>query len=191
MTPGKRDMSALALELVGEFSKLQVVADHLVSLYVEKHAPSLAAFLNEENVLTRLPDRQRPRLVTAIAKELGTAADVSNFGDVFDRVKHVRDFAAHGTYTERVGPNKIVLWNNYMTGPSIKRTGIRKSGASLVVTRSLLTNRLRESRWLIQHVHFITGSSDLTNGVHIGGVPVRFAKPPARPSDWNGELFAS
>lgn len=87
MNQMKRDISALALELVGEFSKLQDSIDQMVGMYATRRAPSLAALLDDSNILARMSDQQRPRLVTAIALELKTGADVSKFGDVFHRVK--------------------------------------------------------------------------------------------------------
>ncbi len=181
MSGAKRDISALALELVGEFSKLQDAIEQLVTMYAEKHAPALASLLDDENVLSRMSDQQRPRVVIAIAAELGTRADVSNFRDVFHQVREIRDFVAHGTYTERVNDDQIVIWNNYVTGPNVKRTGIKKRD-SLKIGRDQLTARLNDARWLIQHVHFIVGSSDLTKQISLGDVPVAFAEPTAEPS---------
>ena len=83
MNESKPDIAALALELVGEFSKLQDTVDNMVRMYAEKRAPSLAQFLADMNTLDRLSDIQRPRLVISIAKELETTADLSKFGDVF------------------------------------------------------------------------------------------------------------
>lgn len=190
MNDNKRDIAALALELVGEFSKLQDTVDQTIMMYAKKRAPSLAAFLDDGNILERIPDQQRPRLVVAIAKELETKADVSKFLDVFHRVKEIRDFVAHGTYTQRVDADNLVLWNNYVSGPDVKRRGIKKRD-SLKVNRDQLDKRLKDARWLIQHVHFIVGSSDLTQQIYLGDQPVTFAKPPADPTDWNGDIFAS
>lgn len=110
----------------------------MVRMYANKRAPSLVAFLEDENVLTRMSDKQRPRLVMAIAAELETGADASKVGDVFHRVKEIRDFVAHGTYTQRVDDDTIVIWNNYVTGPNLKRTGIKRRTAwRCVATNSL------------------------------------------------------
>lgn len=184
----KRDMAALALELVGEFSKLQDTTDQLIRMYAKKRAPALAAFLDEENLNERVSDKQRPRLVTGIAAELETAADVSKFSNVFHRVKEIRDFVAHGTYTQRIDDDNIVIWNNYVSGPDIKKKGIKKRD-SLSISRDQLTSRLKDARWLIQHVHFITGSSELTQQLYLGEHPVAFAEPTADPLDWNGQMF--
>jgi hypothetical protein len=159
-------------------------------MYATKRAPSLAALLDDERILSRLSDQQRPRLVMSIANELETEADTSNFRDVFYRVKEIRDFVAHGTYAQRLDDNNLILWNNYVTGPNVKRIGFKKRD-SLPVGRGLLKVRLKEVRWLLQHVHFITGSSDLTQQIYLGEHPVAFAKPPADPSDWDGEIFAT
>lgn len=117
----------------------------MVGMYATKRAPSLATFLDEENVLARIRDQQRPRLVVSIATELKTKADVSNFGNVFFRVKETRDFVAHGTYMQRIDDDQIVIWNNYVTGPTVKRTGIKRRDC-LEVTRDRLTTRLNDAR---------------------------------------------
>ncbi len=188
MTTKKRDMAALALELVGQFSKLQDTVDSLVLQYAKKRAPALAAFLDGENIIERVSDNQRPKLVESIAADLGTAADLSKFSDVFFSVKEIRDFVAHGTYTKHVDDDNIVIFNNYISGPAIKKRGIKKRD-SLNVSRQQLTRRLSEAGWLLQHVHFITGSSDLTDQLYLGTQPVSFAVPPADPVDWNGEIL--
>ena len=81
-----------------------------------------------------------------------------------------------------------MIWNNYVSGPDVKRRGIKKR-ESLDVTRDQLAARLRDARWLLQHVHFIVGSSDLTVDIRLGSQQVTFTPPPADPSDWDGKLF--
>lgn len=184
------DIAALALELVGEFSKLQDYIDHAVGMYAAKRAPALWAFLEESNVLDRIGDQQRPRLVIAIADDLGTGADLSKFRDVYYCVKDIRDFVAHGTYTQRVDADNLVIHANYVTGPNIKLRGIKKR-ESLNITRGQLNARLNEARWLLQHVQFLVATSDLTTAVMFRGQEMTFSRPPADPSDWDGKKFTS
>jgi hypothetical protein len=114
---------------------------------------------------------------------------LANFSNVFHAVKEIRNFAAHGTYMERVDDDNIVIHNNYISGPDVKKRGLKKRD-SLSVSRGQLTRRLKEARWLLQHVHFITGSSDLTQQLYLGDQPVAFAQPPGNPVEWNGEILA-
>ena len=108
---------------------------------------------------------------------------------MFRQVKDVRDFVAHGTFTERVSDDELRIWNNYLSGPNIKRSGIKKLGDSLLVTRPELTARLKEARWLILHVHYIVGSSDLTEAIYLGEQAVTFVEPPADPRQWNEQVL--
>jgi hypothetical protein len=148
----------------------------------------LATFLDEQDILDRIPDKQRPRLLLALAAELGTTNDVSQFRDVFFRVKELRDFLAHGTYTQRIDTDNLVIWNNYVTGPNVKKKGLKKRD-SLAVTREQIGERLVEARWLLQHVQFTHTSSDLTTKIYLGDKEVEFAQPSAAPRDWDGRKF--
>jgi hypothetical protein len=115
------DMTALALTVVGEFSKVQESIDELVRVYVWQKAPSLVDFLQDEGVFDRIPDRQRPRFVLKLADELKTTADLSKFTDVFHRVKEVRDHLAHGVNTEPIDANALRVTKGYLVGPLTKR----------------------------------------------------------------------
>lgn len=109
------DMAALALALVGEFSKVQEIVDGLVALYAEKRAPGLKRFLADQHWLDRIPDRQRARLVLDIAAELGTPGDLSMFADVFHQVKATRDAVAYTTRMEKVDDDTLRLSRGYWT----------------------------------------------------------------------------
>ena len=160
------DIAALALALVGEFSKLQELIDGLAKLYVRKRAPGLSDFLSEQGALNRIPDRRRARLVLDIADDLGTDGDLTQFMDVFHRVRMGRNTIAHATQMERIDADTIRLSKGYLTFYGDPEEEPR------TVTRQELKARLHEARWLLQHVRFISAASDLTVRQYLGTRPV-------------------
>lgn len=183
--PKMPDVGMLALAVVGEFSKVQESIDQLVRVYVEKRASSLAQFLKEQNVLSRIPDQQRPRLVLAIADEFATPSDRARFREVFHRVKQVRDTIAHSAGSNQVDEDTLNLTRSFWT-----REGSRVQTAA--VTRAELEVRLREGQWLLQHVNFIFNARELTSKITVMHQRVAFREPPADPADWdNSQVFTT
>lgn len=177
------DIAALALTLVGEFSKLQEAVDGLAAFYTDRKAAGLKRYLHNQGALKRIPDRHRARLVLDVAADLGTDADLTLFADVFHRVKRVRDGIAHAVYTERVDCDTLRLAKGYWT------TFGATSNEPLTVSRAELEKRLHEARWLLQHIHYIVGSGGLSTRQHLGSRPVAMTKPPADPQDWDGTVM--
>lgn len=182
------DISSLALELVGEYSKLQDIIDLLVKRYAEARAPSLATFLDSQRILFRLKDENRSELVCSISDELATDADMSRFNAVFNQVKVARDFIAHGTAVTRINEDRLQIQPVYVTGPDVKQRGIKRK-EPLVLDRSKLIALLHETRWLHQHVMYLLASSDLSNAIHVSGQEVRVNRPPSGPEGWDGTPF--
>ena len=176
------DITALALTLVGEFSKLQDAVDGLASFYADRKAAGLKRYLDDQGALKRIPDRHRARLVLDIAADLSVDADLTAFTNVFHRVKRIRDGVAHAVHTERVDSQTLRFakgyWKTFGAAPD----------EPLTATRGELVARLHEARWLLQHVHYIVASG-LSTRQYLGSRPVAIAKPPADPKDWDGTVM--
>ena len=181
------DITALALALVGEFAAVQDNIDGFVNLYAQRRAPSLFGYLKRQNVLTRLPDRERPNLLLAIADEMKLDGDRSKFKDVYHRVKSVRDAIAHAADMKRVDGNDLRLTRSVWSGAGALR-GDQPTVTQ--VTREQLRLRLHDARWLLQHVRYVIGADDLIFRMHYKGDQLVFVQPPADPSDWDGPEFA-
>lgn len=183
----EEDITSLALALVGEFAAVQDNIDGFVNLYAQRRAPSLFGYLQRQNILTRLPDRERPNLLLAIAEEMKADGDRSKFKDVFHRVKSVRDAISHAADMERVDGNNLRLARSVWSGAG----ALRGDQPTITqVTREQLRLRLHDARWLLQHVRYVIGADDLVFRMHYRGEQFVFAQPPADPSDWGGDEFA-
>ena len=186
-TAPETSLAALALAVVGEFSAVQDTIDGFVSLYVERRAPSFAAYLKRQNILNRIPDTERPGLLLAIADEMSLDGDRSKFRDVFYRVKTLRDLIAHAAGMERVDVNSIRLTRSVWSGAGASRGD---EPVTTVVTRDQLQLRLSEAKWLLQHVRFVMGADDIMFKMHYRGDQFTFVRPPADPADWDGHELA-
>jgi hypothetical protein len=181
-------MTALALAVVGEFSKVQEMIDESVRTYVWQKAPSLRDFLSDQGFFDRIPDAQRPRFVLALANELKTHADMSKFRDVFHRVKEVRDQLAHAVSTELIDENTVRATKGFMVGPLTKKG---KEPTAVTFTRQQLTARLHDARWLLQHMFFMWHVWHGPIEFDLAGERAAYVQPPADPADWDGTLAAS
>lgn len=115
----EEDIAALALALVGEFAAVQDNIDGFVNLYAQRRAPSLFGYLQRQNTLARLPDRERPNLLLAIADEMTLDGNRSMFKDVFNRVKAVRDAIAHAADMKRTDSNSLQLTRSVWSGARV------------------------------------------------------------------------
>ena len=106
-------MAVLALALIGEFTKVQDSITGLADVYVRRRAPGVLNYLEDRDLLEKIPDRNRAALVLDISNELNAGSDLSKFNEIFFRVKHVRDYLAHSAATERLSANEMRLTKRY------------------------------------------------------------------------------
>ena len=176
-------MAVLALALIGEFTKVQDGIAGLADVYVRRRAPGVLTYLEDRDLLDKIPDRNRADLVIAIDKELNTGSDLSKFKEIFFRVKQVRDYLAHSANTETLSANEIRLTKMYWV-----RKG-KKEAPPLTVNRVQLNDRLHEARWLAQHVLYLHTLAGTATRVYQGGQQILIVQPPADPTDWDGREY--
>ncbi|WP_062987077.1 hypothetical protein [Nocardia anaemiae] len=173
------DMRLLTLALMGEFAKVQDVIDALVGMYFERRTPGLQWYLKQKGVPARISDTDRPRLVSSIAEDLGTTGDLTNFRTTFERVKRVRDYAGHSVRIEMLDSDTILLKKQFVESAEAKLD------PPVTVTRAELASHHRDVLWMLNHVQYIIGSSDLTVKTYLGDREIQALAPPANPEDWN------
>jgi hypothetical protein len=161
--------------------------DGFVSLYVQRRAPSLVGYLKRQNILGRIPDSERPSLLLAIADEMKVDGDRSKLRDVYHRVKAVRDAIAHSADVKQASADDLRLTSSVWSGAGALKGD---KPTVTVVTREQLRKRLREARWLLQHVRYVIGADDLVFRMHYRGEQLIFVLPPADPDDWDGQELA-
>ncbi|MEZ0494628.1 hypothetical protein AB2L28_20520 [Kineococcus sp. TBRC 1896] len=87
-----------ALHLLGKFSQVQSLCDHLVSRYLVVKAPGIE-WLVQKRVLTTMRDEDRMRAVREIAVELSSADHLANAPQAFNQLKDARDHLGHSATT--------------------------------------------------------------------------------------------
>lgn len=114
--------------------------------------------------------------------------DRSQFRDVYHRVRAVRVAIAHSADMKRVGVDDLRLTRSVWSGAGAIRSD---QPTVTVVTQTQLRMRLREARWLLQHVRYVIGADDLVFNMHYKGEQPIFVLPPSDPDDWNGRKSRS
>lgn len=174
------DIHALAFRFVGAFAHNQVfIDDMLTKRFLEVRVPETSKFLLESS-MRRLRDSERPRLVTLIAADTDSDADLSCFTDVYKRVKKMRDKCAHSVRVTSISNDELELTQSVLT------SGPDPSVDSESVTRSELIDALKSCAWIEAQLMYILDSSDLIEKMYLGGQRVGVAKPTRLPKDWDG-----
>jgi hypothetical protein len=144
-------------------------------------------YLKNRGVLKQIRDSERPGLLQAIAEVSKGHSDLSNYGDVFHRVRIVRNAVAHAARTEEVDANTLRLTNSVWSGSGAPQGDNPKV---VTVTRDQLQSLLHDARWLLQHVRFAIGVDDLVFGTRYRGHLLTLVQPPADPANWDGQEWA-
>lgn len=177
------DLRVLALELVGEFGKTQELVDGLIHMYFQKRTSGMLDYLEQRRVISKIVDDDHPKLTLTLAEELQTVADLTNFSTVYRRVRRARDYSAHSSRIDVVGPDTLQLTKQFLTGFG------EKPAPQMKVTREELIARIRDARRLAQHVQFILATGGLTKMISLGDRKIEFVEPPATLESWDGTQF--
>lgn len=176
-------MSALALRFLGHFSNVQDQIESAARMLCFKRMQKGGGIIGDF-VVSRINDEERVRLLMAIAEEMETDADLSNFKTVFMRVKKLRDAVAHAS-AFRTGndPDRLEISRVALMVP----TSRSKRATPDHVTRRQLTGAMHDCSWLYAQVTYvITSTPHAVLDIRMGSTPVTVFKPVARPEDWDG-----
>jgi hypothetical protein len=178
------NIHALLLEFLGPFSHVQDVIDKVVTkIYFNKRIPKASAVVWRLAV-SRIRDDERIKLFLAIAEDLDTDADLSNFGAIYNRVKSHRDLAGHSARFTTTSPDQIRIRRTLVLGPA-------NDGKTDVVEldRNQVVDSLRDCDWLVAQMLYVVFASDLVAGAYLGDTPIAYQRPASRPEDWEGNIY--
>jgi hypothetical protein len=176
-------MHELMLRLLGAFSHLQICVDEMLAkTFFNKRMP-MAADVVWKRVVSRIRDDERTQLLQAIAADVGTDAELDNFNHVYADVKRLRDEAAHAARFQAAGPDLL-----HVTA-SVVGVGPVSEPSATEIDRTQLVEAVQSCRWLEAQILYIVYSSDLSEGLHLGEIPIEVVKPTRLPKDWDGVVF--
>jgi hypothetical protein len=179
------DINQLLLRLLGAFAHVQLLIDDVLAKnFFEKRVPKAADFLMER-VVSRIRDRERTKLVHAIAAEFGSPAELDNFNQVYMDVKRLRDKVGHAARVEADADANGVLHitDSYLATKPVG-TATAGSMATVTVQRSEIDEAVRKCRWLEFQINFIMYSTDLSLHMVLAGRRMKVVKPSKVFGDW-------
>lgn len=171
-----KNIHASALEVLGGFTRVQELIDQfLVPRYFETKNPAMAEFLTRK-LTDRVSDKDRKQMVTRIAKDIGSDADLSNFESTFSQAKAIRDRIAHSiTTVTEVGLSVVDL--------SVKG----ESENNIVYSPETLDDTFRDLDWMFSQIMYVMTS--LIDFAALGDQKVKWNRPTRLPKDWDSRYF--
>lgn len=170
------------MRLLGTYARLQTVIDDLlVKSFLEKRQPEAPKVLRELRNKAHIADRDRPKIVKAIAVDLSSDAELADFTHIYGQVKDLRDRIAHSSVLE-TDEDTLVLGSFVVRHPA-EETDSREVG------RAELDTAIAHCEWLVAQVTYVLATSSLVLQTSLGVHPIRFLKPSRLPWDWDGIPF--
>ena len=172
-------LRARAMEVVGRQGRVQVLIDTMLAKsFLERSAPNSAVILYEL-AIKRIHDSRRSSLVLAIAKDLGSTADLTMFQQHYAEAREARNLFAHHAvqYLDETSGTLVV--------------GGVHEGSESRFSAAELDELVLICRWLEAQVMFlIYESPQLGHTMYLDGRKSRVLKPTRMVRDWDGVLTA-
>lgn len=170
---------SLALQLLGQFARVQDAIDNgLAAGYFKIRTPGAAKMVIEKTI-RRLSDEDRRELFLSIAKELNTDAELDEFTSTFRRVKKLRDLLAHSGELTGTSDDAVGVAHTYVRNPDMKERTVE------AIDRAALREAISAASWMSAQVMYVAQASGVIKELRAGDSLVRFLKPSRLPKDWN------
>lgn len=177
-----QDMHELLLRLLGAFSHLQIIIDDFAKTFFVNRMP-IAADVVCKRVISRIKDEERIQLFRAIADDVGSDGDLTNFNQVYSDVKRLRDKAAHAARFQIAGSDTLSVTESYVI------SGPEPDFRRIELDRMELVEVVQKCRWLEAQILYVMYSSELIQGLSLGDQPIEVVRPARLPGDWDGVVF--
>lgn len=167
----------LALHLLGRFSQVQSLCDHLVSRYLVVRAPGVQ-WLVQKRVLDTMRDEDRMRAIREIAEDLCSAEHLVNVPQGFRQLKDARDHLGHSSGTSVLGDAQgwFIRVNASTDDKRAQRVGRLDAAAfgQLFVTCD----------WVLDQLYWTGEQAGLVTALQLNGEPAVPEQPSLSPPRW-------
>jgi hypothetical protein len=173
-------MQAMLLEIAGVFSYAQEQIELLTKIFLDQRLGNAAAIVAERTT-GRINDEERLKLFLAIATELKTGAELSDFSAEYRIAKKFRDGVAHAA-----------IFN--LTESKLQYSKAFNQDSVYEASVPELHEMRRKCMWLLAQISYVLSSrlGEVTVEQPSGGrVRVYPVRPPAKAKDWQGLTMES
>ena len=177
---GEEDIHVLVVKFLGWFAHLQHWMDNVIAWRFFQDRMPNAANLVWERAVSRINDKERIKLFLAIAKDIGTDAELDSVATVYAGLKELRDKVAHSAKFIDYGDGRLTISKSIITSFRDDDPDRTK------IDRHQLSKAIRSCNWIeAQMIYVIFQHEPIADSLSSHKIP----KPARTPDqwDWDGD----
>ena len=150
------------LRFMASHARLQDNIDWVVRGWARIPADERSRILEDALFSSPMTDRRRPQLFISVIRDSNSDFDSRNFVATFNRVRDVRNHAAHAMYFSLMKTDDHVVLGvpHYHDDPVVERLENKKSN----IDDSTLEKRERDMQWLLEVVEWVASEASVEIG---------------------------
>lgn len=148
------DLHVLVLRFLGAFSHVQDWMDNVIAwIYLKGQMPN-AGEVVWDRAVSRINDKERVKLFLAIAKDIGTDAELDCVAAEYERLKRLRDKVAHSARMSDYGDGSLTLSKSHIT--ALRATNWDPSKLETTrIDRTQILKAIRSCKWLEAQMTYV------------------------------------
>ncbi len=178
------EIHVLILRFLGAFSHVQDWMDNVIAwIFFKGQMPNAAAVVWDRAV-SRINDKERVKLFLAIAKDIGTDAELDCVAAEYAELKQLRDKAAHSAKFFDYGDGNLTISKSHITAlreNDWEPTKLEKTS----IDRNQILRALRSCKWLEAQMTYVIFCYEPIAEVRAASGSHKLPKPARTPEQWN------